>query len=203
MFEDIMNFDHGDDSIDDREKVGSPVNWDSDEDVEDTETPKEVKEVLEAAENGRLEDLMKLLDGNTELVNCRDIDGYTPLHRASYNNHVHVIKFLLGRGGDFNSCTKEGWQPLHSACKWGNHEAAAILLSAGADVNSITNGGHTPLHLASTQKNRKLLELLLFRPETNLTMKNESGETAYQVALRSTPFHTLFHLASNWESIQQ
>lgn len=181
--------------------VKGRVNWDSDQDIEDTETPSDVKAVLEAAENARLEDLTKLLDQNAELVNCRDVDGYTPLHRACYNNHLKVIDLLLTRGADLTNRTTEGWTALHSACKWGHHEAAALLLAAGADVNSMTNGRVTPLHLASTQKNRHLLELLLFRPEIDLSLKNESGETAYQVACRSGPFHCLFHLSNNSESI--
>ena len=47
---------------------------------------------LWAAEHGDLEIVKELVTGDKHLVNSRDDDGYTPLHRASYENHIPVIQ---------------------------------------------------------------------------------------------------------------
>lgn len=44
-----------------------------------TETPE--KEILWAAENGVLQVVNELLKKNPDLINARDKDKYTPLHR--------------------------------------------------------------------------------------------------------------------------
>lgn len=50
------------------------------------------KEILWAAENGEVGTIMKLIQENTSIVHVRDMDGYTPLHRACYNNHVDAVE---------------------------------------------------------------------------------------------------------------
>lgn len=49
-------------------------------------------EILWAAENGRLDLLKNLVTKNPGLVKVKDRDGYTPLHRACYNNHSEVVE---------------------------------------------------------------------------------------------------------------
>lgn len=50
------------------------------------------KMILWAAEKNELETVRKLLEEDTNLVNAKDNDLYTPLHRASYSNNIEVIK---------------------------------------------------------------------------------------------------------------
>ena len=47
---------------------------------------------LWAAEKGETEILEQLLEGDNSLVHSRDPDGYTPLHRAAYEGHLHCAK---------------------------------------------------------------------------------------------------------------
>lgn len=74
-------------------------------------------------------------------MHAQDSDGYTPLHRAAYSNHIDVISYLLSMNANVNMKTQLGWTPLHSACKWNNYMAAARLLAAGADVKVLSDGG--------------------------------------------------------------
>lgn len=50
------------------------------------------KAILSAAENGEIEKLRKLLIKDFKLLECTDKDGYTPLHRACYGNHVEIVE---------------------------------------------------------------------------------------------------------------
>jgi hypothetical protein len=53
------------------------------------ETPD--KEILWASENGKFSVVEKLILANPAIIHAKDKDGYTPLHRACYNNHEHVL----------------------------------------------------------------------------------------------------------------
>ena len=163
-----------------------------DDGVGDDDTPPECRAVLTAAENGDTEVLRELLRERPDLVNCRDSDWYTPLHRASYNGHVPAVRLLLDSGADPHARSSEGWQPLHSAVKWGHTEAAAVLLSAGADINAQTNGGLTPAHIVSMGKDRAVIQFVIFHPDVDLNIRNSAGELAYDVARRCSPWHRLF-----------
>ena len=55
-----------------------------------TEDPR--KKILWAAENNMMETVKELLDIQPDLIHSQDGDGYTPLHRACYNGHIHMVK---------------------------------------------------------------------------------------------------------------
>jgi ankyrin repeat protein len=49
------------------------------------------KEILWASENGKLSVVERLILVDPMLIHVKDKDGYTPLHRACYNNHELVV----------------------------------------------------------------------------------------------------------------
>lgn len=100
-----------------------------------------IDHVLWAAENGELETLRELITKQPGLVHATDSDGYTPLHRAAYSNHVNVISYLLSVGANVGAKTELGWTPLHSACNWNNYASAARLLAAGSNPGALSDGG--------------------------------------------------------------
>lgn len=169
--------------------------YSDDENIGDDETPVECKTILESAENGHLAALMDQIERNSMLVDCVDCDGYSPLHRASYNGHLEVVKYLVKSGANIRRRTNDGWLPVHSAAKWGHTSVVAYYLDHGVDVNSTTKSGVTLLHLAAehAKTNRALIELILFQPDVDLTLKTENGDTAYDVARRTGPLYQLFH----------
>lgn len=125
----------------------------------------------------------------------KDEDGYTALHRASYNGHLNVAEYLISAGGNIHARTEEGWQPLHCACRWNKVEVASVLLQNGATINSVTNGGQTPLHLAACNNRAKMtLELLLTHDDIDVNICNRKGETAYQLANGYGQYGKLFEI---------
>ncbi|KAL0279672.1 UNVERIFIED_CONTAM: hypothetical protein PYX00_001177 [Menopon gallinae] len=176
-------------------------NWDDDTTgVEEEKDPhgKPETEILWAAENGDLELVKKLTKINEDLLHVKDKDGYTPLHRACYSDHVEIVDYLLSIGADYSAQTEDLWQPLHSACCWNNAFCAAKLLEAGADINAASKGGQTPLHLAASFGNAKeTLQLLLMNPKLKPDLKNDTNETAFDIAQRTGTCYGLFQLVDD------
>ena len=52
------------------------------------------KKILWAAENGNTELVSELLESDGYLVNSKDKDGYSPLHRAAYENHTGTSSLI-------------------------------------------------------------------------------------------------------------
>lgn len=98
-------------------------------------------EILKACEKGDLEIVKSLLEKDPNLINAKDGDSYTPLHRACYSNNIEIVEYLLQKGADIFAQTEMHWQPLHSCCKWNNFKCAALLIQNGADVNAVSEGG--------------------------------------------------------------
>lgn len=174
--------------------------WELDEnDIEETTEEEKkndpVKRVLWAAETANIDILREMLNTDAGLMNARDADGYTPLHRASYEGHAYAVEFLLSNGARVENVTNDGWTSLHSAANWGQTQVAAILLHHGADINAQTEGLQTPLHLAAVSNtNADILQLLLMNEFVNTELRNKVGETARDVAERSNRFHRLFEM---------
>ncbi|CAH2274646.1 ankyrin repeat domain-containing 49 [Pelobates cultripes] len=178
----------------DEETEEKPEEWYQMQEKELEDNPPEL--LLFAAENNRLNTVQQILSTKPDLVNTIDEDHYTPLHRASYNGHLNIVRELIARGANVHAVTVDGWTPLHSACKWNNTPVASFLLQHGADINAQTQGLLTPLHLASGNRDsRQILELLLMNRYIKPNLKNKVGETAYEIARRTDVYHYLFEIA--------
>lgn len=99
------------------------------------------RKILWAVNEGKIEVVRAVLAERPSCVRATDSDGYTPLHRACYNNDTAMAHLLLQYGADPNATTNFKWTPLHSACQWGNANCVALLLQHGANVNAQTDGG--------------------------------------------------------------
>ncbi|XP_076660489.1 ankyrin repeat domain-containing protein 49-like [Halictus rubicundus] len=175
--------------------------WEDDDDgVEVARNAREVdeNEILHAAEKGDLEKIRTLIQKNRELLESTDDDGYTPLHRACYGNHVQVVEYLLQAGAKIDSKTMDDWQPLHLACCWNNVECAMVLIANGADINAKSKGDQTPLHLVSASSHNSCsLQLLLLHPDINPRLVNSSGDTAEQIARRTGKYYPMFEIVED------
>lgn len=63
--------------------------------------------------------------------------------------------------------------------------------------------GQTPLHVAATHgANYASVQLLLTHPYINPNLKNNNGETAWDIARRSSLFYNVFDMADPLISVQ-
>lgn len=117
--------------------------------------------------------------------------GSTPLHMASYNNNLKVVKLLLARGANPNSRDVYASTPLHTATKRRVLYKRLIrtLIDAGADVNAVDIAGNTPLHEVASHLGRYALTVarLLVSRGAWLDMRNIEGKLPVDV-VRQSPF---------------
>ncbi|KAJ9179886.1 hypothetical protein P3X46_008200 [Hevea brasiliensis] len=91
--------------------------------------------------------LLKKQGGN---INSRNKFGLTPLHIATWRNHIPIIRRLLIAGADPDAKDGEsGWTSLHRALHFGHLAVASILLQSGACITVEDSKSCTPVDLLS------------------------------------------------------
>ncbi|XP_062551432.1 ankyrin repeat domain-containing protein 49 [Armigeres subalbatus] len=183
-----------------------PSGWDDPDDLiqEDSDPAASLERLaLWAAGEDKLEVLEHALTKKASIVSAVDSDGYTPLHKACYNNNIEMAKLLLQYGANPNARTEMGWTPLHSACKWNNAECVSLLLQHGANINAASDGDQTPLHIAATvSDSRSTLITLLMDERIKPDLLNNSGEKAADIAKKSGFTFPLFEMAQSALSVE-
>ncbi|KAI9120672.1 hypothetical protein K1719_007705 [Acacia pycnantha] len=111
------------------------------------------KDLWLIAREGSLNDLesslalMKKSGGN---INFRNTFGLTPLHIATWRNHIPIVRRLLAAGADPDARDGEsGWSCLHRALHFGYLAVASILLQHGASITLEDSKSRIPLDLLS------------------------------------------------------
>lgn len=156
------------------------------------------KMILWAVDENRIIDVQECLKLDPSTTSSSDNDGYTPLHRACYNDYTDIAELLLLNNADPNAKTKMGWTPLHSACQWGHAKSVALLLQNGSDVNARSDGLQTPLHIAASVSNcRSTAMTLLMHPEVDAEARNNSEDTPGVIAMRQGLTYPIFEMGNN------
>ncbi|KAF2306909.1 hypothetical protein GH714_022462 [Hevea brasiliensis] len=93
---------------------------------------------------------LALLKKNGGNINSRNTFGLTPLHIATWRNHIPIIRRLLIAGADPDARDGEsGWTSLHRALHFGHLAVASILLQSGASITLEDSKSRTPVDLLS------------------------------------------------------
>jgi hypothetical protein len=110
--------------------------------------PIPISEFHRAVYFGDLIHVQRLSRENKALVNRQDDNGFKPLHLATGEARVDIVKFLISAGADVNAQGPYGWTSLHMAAGINSSEMVAMLIAAAADPNLKMELGNTPLHSA-------------------------------------------------------
>ncbi|XP_006813508.1 uncharacterized protein LOC102800687 [Saccoglossus kowalevskii] len=133
-----------------------------------------------ASRLGQVDEVKRLLQCGEE-VNERDLDGNTPIYKATDYNHVEVVKCLLDADADTSLPNSDGNTPLYKA-SWKNHVSIVqVLIKAKANVNSQNKSGDTPLHTASLNFGVDVVKCLL-SAGADPNIKNKYGNTPLYTA---------------------
>ena len=115
--------------------------------IERTESGSEELSIWNAAKQGNIETLTKILNDGAG-VDKPDSFGITPLAWAAMSGKVEAVEALIGHGANVNASNQDGNSPLHGAAFLGRSEIVAFLLENGAVVNARNSRGGTPLDSA-------------------------------------------------------
>jgi len=136
-----------------------------------------------AAESSNdVSDIIWLLVSKGLNVNARDIDGETPLLKASMFGHFNNIKALIELGANVSITSKNGSTCLHytsESCK-DTSEVIKLLVSNGLDLNAKDENGNTPLHSAARSGHVNNVKELI-KLGTNLSITNNHRDNALHV----------------------
>ncbi|XWS57885.1 hypothetical protein CRYUN_Cryun09bG0211700 [Craigia yunnanensis] len=102
-----------------------------------------------AARKGEVRTVQKLIE-NGAVINGRDQNGWTALHRASFKGRIDAVRLLVDKGIDVDSTDEDGYTALHCAVESGHTEVVELLVKKGADVEARTNKGVTALQIADS-----------------------------------------------------
>lgn len=119
-------------------------------------------------------------------------NGWTPFMWVCKEHcDPDIIEKFLQYNPNINLKNKEGSTALHIMVRHrGSFTCPYILIEKGADVNAQDNAGNTPLMamLLHPQISMKMVIAWNLLPLTDLTIKNNKGETAYDLAKENPNF---------------
>ncbi|EYU38731.1 hypothetical protein MIMGU_mgv1a024414mg [Erythranthe guttata] len=118
-----------------------------------------------AARKGELRMIVRLLD-NGALINGRDQNGWTGLHRAAFKGRADVARALIEKGIDVNAKDECGYTALHCAVESGQVDVIELLVKKGADIEARTNKGVSALQIAESLHYPGIVRILVHRGGT-------------------------------------
>ncbi|CAH1736861.1 unnamed protein product [Aphis gossypii] len=125
-----------------------------------------------------------LLDRGTDLC-AKDINGNTPLHLATRNNNISVIKSLLFRQPKVAyEQNNNGDTPMHIACRFGYLECVMKLVEHNVTADMVNENLDTPLLVAIKEKHENVVIYLLHNAPGNLDIFNNEGNAPIHVAVQ-------------------
>eukprot|EP00979_Chaetoceros_neogracilis_P005152 scaffold900_cov196-Chaetoceros_neogracile.AAC.4 len=117
---------------------------------------------------------MKEIPGKPNPNSKEHFTDRTPLHKASYFGHSHVIEYLLECGANVNVDDVEGDTPLHDACRLGHATSVKLLLKAGAITDAVNKLGESPADLAKYVGCEEISDMLSSDGGSNFVRKVKS-----------------------------
>jgi len=131
-------------------------------------------ELCEAAGEGDLRTVRKLIHKKSVAVDSTDESNWTALHVAAFNGQVEIINFLMANGADVNVQDNSGATPWHLAVLSGSSEACeALLAHPDIDITKKDNQGKRGLQYAKERGVDDVVKLV--KKEQSLAMKIRKG----------------------------
>lgn len=165
--------------------------------LDDLHAKLDTSEVHEAAREGDVNELARILQADPSQANLRDKYELTPLHWASDRGKAAAARLLLEQGqADVNAVEQRVFRrtPLHFAALSGSSETVRVLLDFHADVNGTDYRGWTPGHSAAYAGDQQVL-VMLRDAGADLAALTKQDESLRQLAEQNGQTHVVAFLA--------
>jgi ankyrin repeat protein len=128
-----------------------------------TATSVRAAEIHDATVAGDLNKVRSLIEADPTLLESKDNNDDTPLHKACFAGQVAVANFLIDKGATTNVRDKFRQTPLHRACYVPDTDLTLVkrLIDKGADVNMQGTDRSAPLHWAAYRGGLAVAKLLI------------------------------------------
>lgn len=142
--------------------------------------------IFEAAATGKINNVLRLLARDPQLVNAYAKDGFQALGLACFFGHPDVAEYLVKAGAAVNSHSRNELKaaPLQSAAAGGHERIVDMLLKNGADPNVREQGDYTPLHAAAQNGDVATIRILIYGG-ADLAARSNNGKTPLDLALEA------------------
>jgi uncharacterized protein len=142
--------------------------------------------IFEAAATGKINNILRILARDPQLVNAYAADGFQPLGLACYFGHLDVAEYLIKAGAPINSPSRNELKaaPIQSAASAEHEKIVELLLKHGADPNVREQGGYTPLHAAAQNGDQGMIRALLYGG-ADLALRSDDGKFPVNLALEA------------------
>ena len=101
-----------------------------------------------------------VLNWQNDAANCKDMEGWTPLHFAAKANASTMIHLLCDKAAEKEATTTLGNTPLLVAALAGAEDAIKALVAENVNPNVANVSRWTPVHYAAVADNVQLIERL-------------------------------------------
>eukprot|EP00899_Mesostigma_viride_P007926 jgi/Mesvir1/17134/Mv07564-RA.1 len=109
------------------------------------------------------------------------IQADTPLHKASREGRLDIVRQLVASGASVNATDWYGSSPLHEASRNGRLDVVQQLIASGADMKAKDNDGWTPLHYTSRDGHLDVVRHLI-ASGADVNAKNNMGKIPLDLA---------------------
>ena len=171
--------------------------------------------LFKAIDEKNPQNVSSILSGDTNInINVLDANGYTPIHRAIYNNDLATVNELL-KNTNLNINSKldirvaiDGWylggaSPLILASYLGYTNIIETLLNNNANIKAKDDvDGSMAIHMAAANGNNDVIKILLSKDETIINEKDNKGNTPLHWASMKDKPETIKLLVENGADIE-
>lgn len=122
------------------------------------------------------------MDQQNQLVNCKNILSWTPLHTAASLGNVEQAKILLEFGAAIDATDDKSKTPLLHGAQMGKLGVVQLLAQKGAHLNAADNKGTMPIHASCKEGHCDVVTFLIEKGVSVLSTDSDN-KSALEYAL--------------------